>query len=159
VAFLKGIFAENPPQTQESRHAITALLVSLRLGDTNSTLLDVTAGLAARFQANVEGLAPCQPVRLANDEIYLASDLAIEDRETRLKQIAEAERAFRESMNGATSVSWYADITLTNLARAAASRSRAHDMIVTGDGPHRRWRPRFHRCAWATSLCRPAALS
>ncbi|HEX3982722.1 MAG TPA: universal stress protein [Acidisoma sp.] len=110
---------------------ITSLLVSLQLGQANDALLSVASGLAARYKAHVEGIALSQPIHISASDAYLVSDLAVEDREARLKQMAEAEQAFRAAMaSRAPSVAWHADIVLTNLAAAVAAHARAHDLIV-----------------------------
>lgn len=110
---------------------ITSMLVSLQLGQSNDAPLKVAAELAARFGAHAEGIALCQPIHISASDAYLVSDLAVEDREERLHQMAAAEAAFRQALTGrARSTSWHAEIILSNLSAAVAAEARGHDLIV-----------------------------
>jgi nucleotide-binding universal stress UspA family protein len=112
---------------------ITSMLVSLHLGRSNDAPLRVAAGLAARFGAHAEGIALCQPIHISASDAYLVSDLAVEDREERLQQMAVAEAAFRQALTGrARSTAWHAEIILSNLSAAVATEARSHDLIVVG---------------------------
>jgi nucleotide-binding universal stress UspA family protein len=74
----------------------------------------------------------CHPIHFSSSEAYLISDLAVQDREVRMQEIAEAETEFREIMAAhATSFDWHAGMTATPIAHEVANHARRADLVVT----------------------------
>jgi nucleotide-binding universal stress UspA family protein len=110
----------------------TSILVNLRLGEKNARILGIVADLAGRYGAHVLGVAVCQPVHISYSDAYLVSDLAVQDREVRMKEMAEAEAEFRDTMTGrAASLQWHARMAAVPLAREVADQARGADLVVT----------------------------
>ena len=108
------------------------IMVHLELGRSNAGLLAICATLARRFQANVIGIAGCQPVRLY-DEAYLVPEVFAEDRETIEKQMNATEEQFRTLLAGAAKeIEWRSTVTYLSLADYIAHQARAADLIITG---------------------------
>lgn len=112
--------------------AYTSIMVCLQLGQSNRNTLAVTADLAERFGAQVFGIALCQPIHISCSDAYLISDLAVQDREARMQEMATAETEFREALHGrALTLGWHASMTTVGLASALAVHARNADLLVT----------------------------
>jgi len=111
--------------------SLTSILLALQPGQNNQPLLTAGAALAARFGAHVEGIALAHPLRVSPSDVYLASDLAVEDRSLRMEQMQTAEAAFRQAMQGqAPSIAWHADLTSADVATEIDAHARASDFIM-----------------------------
>jgi hypothetical protein len=74
------------------------LMVHLELDGDNGGLLEVTANLAARFEASVIGIAACQPVQILYDDGLTAGEELVADRAEITREIAAAETQFRKAL-------------------------------------------------------------
>jgi nucleotide-binding universal stress UspA family protein len=109
------------------------LMVHLELNGDNAGLLEVTANLAARFEAHVIGIAACQPIQVLYDEGYGTGEASVQDHVEVVREIAAAETQFRAALAGRVkSVEWRSAITFVSLAEYLAEESRAADLIITG---------------------------
>jgi nucleotide-binding universal stress UspA family protein len=114
-----------------------SILVTLSLGRTNAQRLGVVGDLAERFEAHIIGMAVCQPIHISSSDAYLLSDLAVQDRESRMQEMAAAETEFRNAMRGrAKSFDWRAYLTVAPLADEVATRARSADLVVSGGDRH-----------------------
>lgn len=111
--------------------SLTSILLALQPGQDNQPLLTAGAALAARFGAHVEGVALARPLRISASDVYLASDLAVEDHSLRMEQMQTAEAAFRQAMHGqAPSIAWHAELTTADVATDIGTHARASDLIL-----------------------------
>lgn len=108
------------------------LMVHLELGRANTALLSITADLVQRLEAGAIGIAGCQPIQVLYDATYVAGEILTEDRKQIEKQMAEAEREFRQALAGKTDrLYWRSIVTYDSLAEYMAQNARAADLIVT----------------------------
>lgn len=108
------------------------LLVHLELDAKNAGLLEITADLARKFDANVIGIAACQPSQTLFDEGLSAGQRMIEDRAEISRALTAAEAEFRENLLGRVkNVEWRSRITYGSLASYIAEEARAADLIIT----------------------------
>ena len=109
------------------------LMVHLELGQSNKGLISLTANLAQRLEANVIGIAACQPVQIIYDETYVAGEILAENRKQIEKQMKETEMNLRALLDGKTaSPGWRSTVTFGPLADYIAGQARAADLIITG---------------------------
>jgi nucleotide-binding universal stress UspA family protein len=112
------------------------LMVNLELDADNSSILNITGELAARFAARVIGIAACQPLPILYDEGLMATEAITIDRNEINDQIAQAEQAFRAALSGrARALEWRSLITYESLGNYIAKQARAADLIITGRDP------------------------
>src|SRR5512139_3094478 len=93
------------------------LMVSLQLGQANTTLLRVAADLAERFRAGVIGIAACRPLEVVYCESPAPAKLFEEDRKEIDRQIKAAEAEFRTALQNRTSrLEWRPRVTVLPLS-------------------------------------------
>lgn len=111
--------------------SLTSILLALQPGQNSQPLLEAGAALAARFGAHAEGILLAHPLSISPSEVYLASDLAVEDHSLRMEQLMAAEAAFRQAMQGhAPSIAWHADLTSADVPIEIGAHARASDLIL-----------------------------
>jgi nucleotide-binding universal stress UspA family protein len=109
------------------------LMVHLELNGDNAGLLAVTADLAERFQANVIGIAACQPVQMLCDEGVTIGNVMVQDRTEIDREMDAAEHEFRTALAGRVkNLQWRSAITYLALADYIAEQARTVDLIITG---------------------------
>ena len=109
------------------------LMVHLELDGDNSGLLEVTADLAGRFEADVIGIAACQPVQMLFDEGLTAGEELVADRAEITREIAAAKVQFHKALKSRVkNLEWRSSITYGPLASYIADEARAADLIITG---------------------------
>lgn len=114
---------------------MTTLMVHLELGGANTKLLQATADLANRLNADVMGIAVCRPLQIAYGDGFVATDLIEQDRELLEKEMRDAEAEFRASLRKHNlGLEWRSMITLASLSDYLADQSRCADLMVTGAG-------------------------
>lgn len=111
--------------------AYAALMVHLELGQSNAGLLRTAGGLAARFQADVIGIAACQPMQLMYSDGYIPGDLIERDQGEREAEVKAAETEFRAAFP-AGSPEWRSAVIMEPLADYLACEARSADLFITG---------------------------
>jgi nucleotide-binding universal stress UspA family protein len=109
------------------------LMVHLRLGQSNTGLLTLTADIARRYHANVIGIAACQPL-LATSAIagFLSAEAVQQDQIAFEREAHEAEAEFRSLLEGhAIKLDWRCASLFSPLADYIASEARSADLILT----------------------------
>ncbi|HXH15942.1 MAG TPA: universal stress protein [Sphingomonas sp.] len=114
----------------------STLLVHLDGARPNTTLLDVTATLAARFDAKVIGVAACQPVQIGSCDGYMDGALAVAVRDIVTEELAHAKTEFHAHPGLQPHIlDWRSIPTLDTVAHAVAMLARCVDLLVTSVGP------------------------
>jgi nucleotide-binding universal stress UspA family protein len=114
-----------------------SLMVHLELGQSNAALLQLTGELAARYEANVIGIALCQPMPILDGGGgYYAGDLIEQDRVQIDEDIKAAEAEFRLALKArSNAIEWRSTVTLQPLEEMLAREARVADLVITGPGP------------------------
>jgi len=111
---------------------VATLMVHLELGHPNTKLLQIAADVAARLDADVMGIAACQPPIIYGVG-YVSGDLIEQDREELEKEIKDAETEFRAGLgNHRGNLEWRSTVTFTSLANYLADQMRCADLLITG---------------------------
>jgi nucleotide-binding universal stress UspA family protein len=109
------------------------LMVSLQLGQTNTTVLRVAGDLAERFRAGVIGIAACRPLQVVYCGSPIPAKVFEEDRKEIDRQIKSAEVEFRKALQDrAGRLEWRPRVTVLPLSEQVASEARSADLLVTG---------------------------
>ncbi len=109
------------------------LMVHLELNGDNEGVLKIAGELAERFDAQVIGIAACQPLRVLVSEGFDAGEAITEDWTEIERELAAAAEQFRVALHGRTkSLEWRSTITYGSLADYIADEARAADLIITG---------------------------
>jgi nucleotide-binding universal stress UspA family protein len=112
--------------------AYTTLMVHLTLGRSNTGLLRIAGDLAARFQAQVIGVAACQPMQMVYGEGYVDGTLFQQDRLETERELAQAEAEFLAAMQArGLSVEWRASVMFGPLAEWLANQARCADLVIS----------------------------
>jgi nucleotide-binding universal stress UspA family protein len=110
-------------------------MVRLAAGSSNSTVLELTADLAARLKvARVIGITACQPIQIyASPDMYVPADLVTWDREQIDKDLTATEKEFRSALEGKVpAIEWRSTVvTYGSIADYVAEQARAADLLVT----------------------------
>jgi nucleotide-binding universal stress UspA family protein len=110
-----------------------SIMVHLELGGDNEGVLQIVGDLAERFNADVIGIAACQPIQVLYNEGLGADDVIAQDRAEIAREMKNAEEQFREALSGrAKTLQWRSSIAYGSLADFIADEARAADLIVTG---------------------------
>ena len=110
------------------------ILVHCELGKPNTALLQIAGSLAERFDADVIGIAACQPLQLIYDDgVYTSAALIDDDRRERDSELRQAEAEYHSIMGPlAKTREWRSTVTQLPLAQYVAQEARCADLIVTG---------------------------
>lgn len=109
------------------------LMVHLELGHPNTTLLNVAGDLAGRLDANVIGIAVCQPLRIIYNDGYVPDSIIQQDRQTIDDEIKVAKAEFHAAMNVRIANSeWRSAVTYRSLSEHLAREARCADLVITG---------------------------
>lgn len=112
---------------------MASLMVRLELGQSNAKVLKIASDLAGQLDANVVGVAACQPLKVAYGDAYLVGDVIQQDREEIDKEIAEAEAEFRRALAlAAKGAEFRWAVTFEPLSDYLARQARLADLIITG---------------------------
>lgn len=112
---------------------MATLMVHLELGHPNAKLLQIAADLAGRLNADVMGIAACQPLQIIYGDGYVSGDLIEQDREELEKEIKDAETEFRAALgNNRGNLEWRSTVTFISLADYLADQARCADLLITG---------------------------
>jgi nucleotide-binding universal stress UspA family protein len=113
--------------------AVTTFMVHLELGRPNTKLLRIAADLASRFNADVVGIAACQPLRILYGDSYISGDVIEQDRDEIAKEANDAEDEFRAVLRGrGRNLEWRSTVTFAPLADYLADQARCADLVITG---------------------------
>ncbi len=112
------------------------LLVHLRLGRSNTAVLNIAADLALKSQASVIGIAVYQPlITMTYGNEYLSGDAIDIYQATIAREAGEAEAELRARLNDrAISVVWHCAETVGPLADYLAKEARGADIILAAAG-------------------------
>jgi nucleotide-binding universal stress UspA family protein len=109
------------------------LMAHLELGRSNAGVLGIAGDLAQRFDAEVIGIAMCQPMQIIYSEGYVPGDIINEDHDQRDKEIAAAEAEFRQVLQArAGRLEWRSAVTPDSLTDYLTREARSADLIITG---------------------------
>lgn len=110
------------------------LMVHLQLGQSNSDLLQLAAGLARRFDAGLIGVTACRPMQVVyGDGYYVSAELIDEDRAEKERQGKAAEAEFRSAFHAHHGyLEWQSAVTLEALAGCLARMASCADLVITG---------------------------
>ncbi len=107
------------------------LMVHLDLNASNESLLQIAGDLAERFEANVIGVAACQPLQMVYGDGYMLTDFVEQDRLEVEEEMRGVEERFRAALhNRAKTLEWRSAITVLPIAEYIAHEARAADLIV-----------------------------
>jgi nucleotide-binding universal stress UspA family protein len=106
-------------------------MAHLDVGRPNDGVLAVTADLARRFEANVIGIAACQPLQIVYGAGYMTADVIDIDRREIVEEMAVLETRFRAAVKDTPDPQWRAARTPHSLAAYIARQARAADLIIT----------------------------
>ena len=112
------------------------IMVHLQLGRSNEALLKIATELADKFHANVIGIAAGQPTQMIYGEGYAMLDFLNQEHAQILKEIAEAETAFRKAFKSyAKNTEWRSTVTLGSLSEYIAGEACSADIVLTEIAP------------------------
>jgi len=112
------------------------VMVHLQLGRSNKALLKIASELADKFHANVIGIAAGQPTQMIYGEGYAMLDFLNQEHAQIIKEIAEAETAFKKVFKGsAKNTEWRSTVTLGSLSEYIASEACSADIVLTEIAP------------------------
>lgn len=109
------------------------LMVHLEAGQSNADVLHVTAEIAQRYQADVIGIASCEPVQIGWGDGMMSSDIALAERQIvddELKMVGTEFHAC-EAIRGHV-LEWLAIPTMEPIAHVIALEARSADLLITG---------------------------
>jgi len=117
--------------------AYKTILVHLKLGAANDTLLKITGELAQRFRSRIIGVVVSQPL----PELYPAmqtaygngltgEDISDTDRKVTDRRIHEAEQEFRTALRG-YDLEWRSTVTKNSRSEYVARQCRSADLLIT----------------------------
>ena len=109
------------------------LMVHMEIGRGNAQLLKIAVDLADRFDANVIGIAACQPMQVVYADGYIPGEVIEQSRQEMRLENQRAENEFRAAFQGrAASVSWRSIVMYGSLPNYIATEARSADLVITG---------------------------
>ena len=112
------------------------LMVHLSIGHANTALLQISRGLAERFNAHVIGIMVGQPTQMIYGKGYAALDFFDKEEAHIEQKIAEAETQFYEVFKGfSKSLEWRSAITREPMVSFIVREACSADILVTGVAP------------------------
>lgn len=110
-----------------------SIMVHLELNGDNEGVLQIVGDLAERHNADVIGVAACQPIQILYNEAVSAGDVVTQDRVEITRELNAVEEQFRKALSGrAKHLQWRSNVCYGSLADFIADEARAADLIVTG---------------------------
>ena len=107
------------------------IMVQLPIGQANTRLLQFTAELAAKFDAEVIGVCACQPMQIVYGEGFFPGELITQNQKELLNELAVAEAEFRNALQSRVRhISWRSNISFGSLAEYFAHQARSADIFV-----------------------------
>ena len=107
------------------------IMVQLPIGQTNARLLQFTAELAAKFDAEVIGVSACQPMQIVYGEGFFPGELITQSQKELLDELAVAQAEFRAALQSRVrQISWRSNISFGSLAEYFAHQARSADIFV-----------------------------
>lgn len=109
------------------------LMLHLELGRSNTTLLNLAADLAQRFQASVIGVTACRPAAFVAGDGYLDGALIDAECQQLAHESEVAEVEFRTALRGRVDgpLGWRSTRDHAPLVDYIAHQARAADLIIT----------------------------
>lgn len=108
------------------------LMVHLQLGVSNANLLKVASDLAQRFQANVVGIAACEPTQMVYGDGYISGDIVEQSRAEIAAQMKLAEAEFKSTISAQFERSaWRSIVMYGSLSAYLVAEARCADLFVT----------------------------
>lgn len=111
------------------------MMVHLDAGRSNAAVLDVAAAMAAQYEAQVIGIAACQPMQLSACEGYVDAALAVAVRDIVDDELQHVEAEFRahEALRPHV-LEWRCMNALDPIAHVVAIAARSADLVITSAG-------------------------
>ena len=110
----------------------STLMVHLEVGQPNTGLLEVAAGLAERCGAGVVGVVACMPMQVLYDADYIFGNIIEEDRVATFEDIGRAEAEFRHALAPhAEILGWRSSVGPAAIADFVARQARCADLVLT----------------------------
>ena len=114
----------------------TSLMVHLLPGESNASVLKITADLARRFQARVIGIGACRLIQPLYNDVYVPSELIDEERDRIEKELLAAKAELYNALAGnAGGVEWRSAIPYGLLSDYVLQEARCADLLITGLDP------------------------
>jgi nucleotide-binding universal stress UspA family protein len=114
----------------------STLMVHLDGARPNAAVLDATATLAKQYDAQVIGIAACEPAQIGASDGYTDGAFAVLERDIVTEQLAQAKVEFHAHAALRPYVlEWRSIPTLENVAHIIATHARCADLVITGLGP------------------------
>jgi hypothetical protein len=108
------------------------LLVRMKLGQPNTSVLAVVAQLANMFRASIASVAACQPMPAGYPDVYISEELIEQDRVSIETEMAAVEHEFRAALAQiGCELGWRSVVALEPLSNVLAREARSADLIVT----------------------------
>ena len=109
------------------------LMVHLEIGNSNSHLLKITGDLAERFDANLIGIAACQPMQMVYADGYIPGEVIEQSRKEMEVETRRTEAEFRDAFQGhVRNVTWRSIVMYGALPSYIACEARSADLVITG---------------------------
>jgi len=114
-------------------------MVNLQLGQVNTGLLKIAAELAERLNADIIGIAACQPTQMVYGESYVSGDLIEKNVEELNRELKVAEHEFRDTLQAHKGTfEWRHQMMTASISDYVAHESRCADLIITS-APSESW--------------------
>lgn len=110
------------------------IMIQMEVGRQNTGLLRVASHLAEQFQAEVLGIAACQPIQpIYGTDCYVAAAIMEQDRLEIEMQLDAVELEFRTMFSACPErATWRSTVTCSRPSNYLAREARAVDLILTG---------------------------
>jgi nucleotide-binding universal stress UspA family protein len=108
-----------------------AMMVHLKLADSNAALLSAATGLASRFEARLVGVAVSQPMQIVYGDGYVMGDLIRADQEQIRRDLDEAKAVFDKAVQGLLA-EWRGTEIFSGIPGYLAEEARCADLIIIG---------------------------
>ena len=111
------------------------LMVHVQPGSSNAATLEVAGDLAARFKADVIGIAACQPMQIFYGEGYVNAESIDSDSKLIAAQLREAEAEFRAALKTqSAALDWRTSVSPMAIAQTVAREACSADLVITSAG-------------------------
>ena len=111
------------------------LMVHVQPGSSNAATLEVAGDLAARFKADVIGIAACQPMQIFYGEGYVNAESIDSDSKLIAAQLHKAEAEFRAALKTQSgALDWRTSVSPMAIAQTVAREACSADLVITSAG-------------------------
>jgi len=107
-------------------------MVHVELARSNHHLAAIAGDLAERLNADIIGIAACQPVKPIYDEAFTDGEVVVANRMEIDRELKVAKAAFRRDLAPHCTPEWRGAVTYLSLSDYIARQARAADLVITG---------------------------